>query len=55
MLSYCVRQDYETNTVIQFIEQKLIDIHNCEWTLNTIATANFILWQYSTVDHYSTL
>ena len=48
--SYCVGQIYVTNEIIQFIDRKLININGCEWSFNTIATANFILRHYDTVD-----
>ena len=51
MQSYCVGQVYVINEIIQFSERKLIDKNRCEWSFNTIAPVNSMLWQYNAVDH----
>ena len=49
--SYCVGQVNETNEIIQFSKQKLIDQNRCEWFSNTVAPVNSMLRQYDAVDH----
>ena len=49
--SYFVRLVYVTNEIIQFSERKLIDKNRCEWSFNTIASANCTLRQYVAVHH----
>ena len=48
--SYCVGLVYETNEIIQFNEQKLIDKNRCKCFFDTIAPANSMIRQYDVVD-----
>ena len=47
--SFCVKQIYVTNEIIQFSE--LIDKNRCEWSFPTIAPVKSMLRQYNTADH----